>query len=409
MNQVIALIRDGDLRAALVRLWVLSMQRTADNGSVELIQWENARADSEFDAHCKQFCSLLEEGKSVGPILAKAHPLALIRALDEHLALSVPARRPPRLEYEVNGERYWLVRVPALRRSAARAAGQAGNRSSWFRHHAVVPASIQAHGLNLKTRVKQIDAATNARLQILVTERRMRVYVGHFTDGIAIQWETNAGGKGFASGLDDEPMRQTSISAHLQRAAAERADLVIFPELTITPAQRQAVHRWQRDLLDSGNGAPVLVIAGSFHERDQTRQVNRAELIGASGLLLTHEKIRPFGKSQGFAENIASGGTIELAASVLGLIAIPICKDFNDVAGVSWLDIGPDWCLVPSMGGQSSLNAHRAKARELGEIAFGTYSIIANQEVNGTPLAGLVYAKKCETLPGGGSLIELEL
>ena len=407
MDKVLALISAERLRDALVRLWVVADERVANDRALNA--WESGLIPATHDRLRKQFLKLFAEGKSIGPLPAKQDPLALIVALDEHLAHFTPVHRVPRLDHEIDNARYWLVRHFASRRPNARVAGQHGNKSHWFRYHSVIPAEYATRGLRLKVQVREAPATTEARLKVLVAADAIRVFVGHFTDAARLTSEENAGGKKFFTGLTDEGARWTEIERQLDRAVERHADLIVFPELTVLPVHRERIHAWLRQRLDAGEPGPTLIVAGSFHERDKGRRVNRAELAGASGLILTHDKIRPFGKAEGVAENITTGGSIQIAMTSLGLVTIPICKDFNDAAGVDWQLLGPDWCLVPSMGDETSMRAHEGQAQRLGKLHFGTYSVVANQEAAGEPRPGLIFSKACEHVPRGGTVIELKL
>ena len=407
MDKALDDISNGRLRDALVRLWVIAAWRTDDD--FNLNAWERDTIEARFDRLYKNFRKLLNEGKSIGPAQARQEPLALVRALDDHIALDTPALSLKRVEHEVDSVKYWLVRLHAVRRTKAPYARQANNRAAWFICHAVIPANIESRGVSLLVRVRHADALTNERLRSCADEQSVRVYVAHFTDKVGIIWLANGTRKKFAKALTDEPARMVAINAHLESAAKADAHIVVFPELTVTPDQRAAVHRWQRNRFDDGNSGPILMLAGSFHERDSQRHINRAELSGLGVTLLTHIKIRPFGNARGIAEDIASGNTIQMLSTVLGLIAIPICKDFNDVAGVDWFQIGPDWCLVPSMGDDKSLHAHQAQAETLGKVAFSTISAIANQELESAPFPGFVYAGEHMPTATGGALVTVKI
>ena len=385
MKQVIELIRDGALRDALVRLWVLAGRH--ENGDRNQNAWERNTVKVRFDQLAAQFGSLLTHGKSIGPVHAAQEPLALIRVLDSFLA---DEQRAPRklsvIPHRVDGADYWLVRHPLARRNHASMAGQAGpNRQAWFRHHAVIPKSLGGPDASISIAIGEPDSATSMALEKLLSLDSVRIFVAHFVDGVRLDMQKSVADKLFAIGLTQPDIRRASILDMLDRAQASGAHIVVFPELTVIPAHRQLIAEWRLTAQQSA-GAPILIVTGSFHEEVKGRRVNRAELLGLSKPLMTHEKIRPFGKAEGFAEDIASGGKLTLLSTPLGLIAMPICKDYNDVAGgPDWTRIEPDWCLVPSMGDASNVRAHARRAESLWQVVCRAVSAVANQEFDGQP------------------------
>lgn len=84
MERVLELIREQDLRDALVRLWVLASRHNGDDRVLNA--WERNKDESRYQRLAKQFRKLLRQGKPIGPIHAEQEPLALITALDGFLA-----------------------------------------------------------------------------------------------------------------------------------------------------------------------------------------------------------------------------------------------------------------------------------------------------------------------------------
>lgn len=306
-----------------------------------------------------------------------------------------------------DGNNYWLVHIPDRRKNAS-IARQTNNRAAWFRHHAVIPASCPCQsGIPIRIAVVEPDRTTEERLREFGAQSKLRVYLAHFTDHVELTRNISPAGKFFAIGVSDAETRKASIDAHLCVAEKEEADVVIFPELTVIPEHRREIGRRHLKRMDDQQHTPVLILTGSFHEtRQGERKVNRAELFGSSGVLMSHHKIRPFGDAEETAEDIDSGDCLGLLASAIGVIAIPICKDFSDALGVNWAEVGPDWCFVPSMGNQTTIDAHSAQARRLWKILFRTVSLVSNQEVSGEAMPGFACAHEVEHVLAGGGILD---
>lgn len=384
MERVLELIREHDLRDALVRLWVLASRHNGDDRVLNA--WERNKDEIRYQLLATQFRKLLRQGKPIGPIHAEQEPLALITALDGFLAEEQRiSRKVGEIPYQVDGREYWLVRHPLARRSSASMALQANNSSAWFGSHSVIPRLLGDPEAPISIQIAEPDSVTAQALEKILVQDSLRIFVAHFIDGVRLDMQTNAAGKCFALGLSAPDVRSSSILATLDRALTVGAHVVVFPELTVTQEHRKLIARWRIGTRGSTN-APILILSGSFHEEVAGRRVNRAELTGLSGRLMTHEKIRPFGAADGIAEDIASGGTLTLLSTPIGLVAIPICKDFNDVAGApDWTRIQPDWCLVPSMGDERNVRAHVRQAEKLWQVVCRAVSAVANQEFDGQP------------------------
>ncbi len=407
MEQVLAHIAAGNLHEALVRLWVVAGRRRPD-GDLVRNAWERQTQPKRCDLYVRQFRELVSAGSTVGPVRAGEEPLALVLALDAVLAEERAPRRQRSVPVDVDGEEYWLVRTP-LGRLQAPAARQANNPASWFRHHHVIPATLHAFGTTVGVSVRALDRSTHRRFEALRKGISVRVYLAHFVDGVRLETQSNAAAKFFATGQSDESRRTQSVREHLEIAAHEQADFVVFPELTVTASQREEIRSWFRLTLEADGTAPILIVAGSFHERIGARQVNRAYMLGPHRDLLTHTKLRPFGLAGAEAEDITTGDQIDLLATPIGIVAMPICKDFNDVAGIDWVPMGPDWCLVPSMGDGTNVSAHRAQAERLWKVLFRTVSLVGNQEYSGPAVPGFGQSDRYQPASAGGELLVISL
>jgi hypothetical protein len=416
LQKAIFEIQSGDLHGALVRLWAISglRMKSTENEDSDLVLniWERNTRPERRQEYTEQFVQKLSSGKNIPIALVTAEPLALIQALDSFLANQRAPRRKSSVAYSIDGIEYWLVRIPLGPRASAPLSHQANNRAGWFIHHNVIPALLLGRlNTTIKIRIVEPDLATQGRIAELRGTSKIRVYLVHFTDKVELKCTLNPAKKFFADGLSASDIRISSIRAHLKYAYNKDADIIIFPELTVTPEQRREIRIWHLNKLDKQEHVPIFIVAGSFHEiTEDGRKVNRAEMLGASGKqLLFHNKIRPFGFADGRAEDIDSGNCINLLSTAIGIIAMPICKDFNDAAGIDWTEIGPDWCLVPSMGDESNISAHSEQAQKLWKIFFRTISLIANQEFEGDPAPGFVFSKGRMPMLKGGGIIEVPI
>jgi hypothetical protein len=100
------------LRSALVRLWMLASNDQRLNG------WEQNENEKTLAPHRDNFLDQLQQDEvPIGLDAIQAHPLALIRALDDYLASTRPldsqSASTSRSAYviEEGGKGYWLVPV----------------------------------------------------------------------------------------------------------------------------------------------------------------------------------------------------------------------------------------------------------------------------------------------------------
>lgn len=374
MREVVRLLNAGHQHEALVRLWVIATRRKEPDDDLPLNSWERTTRRTRRSALSEKLGAALDDGRDVEPAIVDTEPLALVVALDTFLGLHTPPKGFAAEPYRVDDRAYWLVPLNLGRALAAGIARQAGNSQSWFRHHRVVPAVLPS-GVHVEAQPSR--DVTDARLREVRRTGHVRAYLGHFEDGATL--EPPPAGRFFATGLSDEPARIRNIDRSFARAADERADLVIFPELTVTPAQREAT----KERLRTSEHPPALLVPGSFHEEWNGRKVNTSHILGVDGrTLVVHEKLRSFGEADGTAEDIHAANTVHVLVTPIGCIALAICKDYCDDPGPirDWDALAVDWWLVPSMGAQSTIDAHERRARSLWTVINRAVTLLANQE-----------------------------
>lgn len=386
MERVAQLLSAREYRQALVRLWVLASDRP------ELNRWEQARrADLLFESRVKEFSKDLTNEASIGKERVANAPLALIRALDTWLART-QSRGPAMqgrfdhvsLTFEEKGQRYWLVPVLQQARRQASTTHQAMYLSAWFHHHAVLPCKTKTgQHVNLQPAkgrtAKRLSALWNGQDEAPA----LKVWIAHFEDGAKVTWEPDLRKRGQYRTQDVAPVptRKASVLRTVDTATGEGAHVVVFPEFSIDLAQRKALKQRLRKLADN---APILVLAGSFHEPREGPAYNTAPLLTGKGAsLLTHRKLVLFGDQTLGAEFVEVGDTLHVLLTPIGCMTVLVCKDFIDVdhsLATLLSEVPVDWVLVPSFGDDKTLRAHKAKAKQLALVSVGSSVVVAQTQ-----------------------------
>ncbi|MBI5550659.1 MAG: hypothetical protein HY911_04065 [Desulfobacterales bacterium] len=383
-------IAANQLHKALVSLWDLLLGNIPDFNALEKAALE--LGENKFQAQVKIGADILlaKEPLRARNKLTQMNPLALFQALDHFLYIRYArgrsgAGQPARIECAGHG--YFLRRriVSALQ---PRHASQIGHPHSWLNYHTIVPETI--HGMAIRFRELSAALFSNSGRD----RGFLKLFVAAFSDRVVPQKSPNAGPGWVVAALDDLETRWRTTLSALETAKRDGADVVILPELTICPTLRARVVQW---LIEKPSPPFSLVLPGSFHQafpagpHDATpRSVyNRAVLFSGNGHeVLSHCKYIPYGEKSDF-EGIATGKTIELLETPVGLIAVAVCRDFNEEAmpyNRIWETIAPDLILVPAMGEAASFRAHQRKAESLTRFC-GTTCAVANQHPKGTSTA----------------------
>jgi len=383
MNRVAQLLKNNELRQALVRLWVLG-----SNGP-RLNEWEQARGNGEMlTVEISNFLSDLQH--QVTPSLERIQtaPLALIRALDDFIAhTNSPYSTASRFGCESmtrneDGKAYWLVPVVLQARRGASLNKQPGNLGAWFHRHAVIPART-AHGYRVKISVSQSTVAAGFEALRSGENPALKVWIGHFNDAADVEWTRNDLGYWRTTCVAPQEARNASLMAAITSATEAGANIIVFPEFTLDIEQRAVL---VKHLRRNSNPSLLMVVAGSFHETVADGTFNTAPLYSSDTgeVLLTHRKLRIFGDlEQGEhhgAEQVSLGNAVHVLVTPIGCMTVLICKDFLDVHPTveSLLSEVPvDWVLVPSFGDEKTIRAHKDRAKALAIVKTGTHTVLA--------------------------------
>jgi hypothetical protein len=165
----------------------------------------------------------------------------------------------------------------------------------------------------------------------------------------------------------DDAMVET-ITSVLAEAATAEIDLVVLPELALSP---RSVDHLRAELRNGRGRHPALVAVGITHELfgPGPEVVNEAVLLDGRGTeLLRHRKLVVY---QGLdeagdlkAERLEEGGSISVLATPVGNISLLICRDlFDPRRSDDALRIGYiTWLLVPSLSPSTGPHRERASA-----------------------------------------------
>ena len=370
---------DHSYRQALVRLWLLACQ------DPQLNAWEQQANERTMGPQVQAFMEQLQDGVPVELARIQAHPLALIRALDDYLASTrLPSRQNTPDTYDEGGARHWLVPVTLDARRHASMNLQPARLARWFHRHAVLP-SRTVHGIEvvcLPTRA-QLDSC----LEELAgqTHGQLKVWVAHFDDGSDVVWDQNASpiGNWRSQSVADHATRQASMLQALAQAEQAGAHIVVFPEFTLDLQHRKqlAAH------LRQNPGGLQLVVAGAFHEPTQENTAmayNTAPVLNANGRqLFTHRKLRLFGRSDVGAEFAEVGNRLHVLVSPVGCMTVLICKDFLDEdprVNNLLAEVPVDWVWVPSYGDETTLRLHKKRAKTLAQVSTGSSCAVAQTQ-----------------------------
>lgn len=340
--------------------------------------------------------------------LIQARPLFTLWLLDRSLYQQPPinalAKHPITIFPNGVKQSYWLCRADPDREFPGR--GQITCLRQFHPGHHMVPRQIKQCTINI-TGNRLVGSLFRPLLQDGEQTQaggrvKVRVMIQCFDDDVMPRWQRNKNNRAlYCRELSDPAKRRLSISRILDKAVQSKADILVLPELTVTPDLRLFIQQWlsqhYRLPEDTDPAKPhhniKWVVAGSFHEdgpKDASHNVS-VSYLGNGAPVLRQTKLCPYGRlfsnngdDTSAFEDILPGTSIELVQTDLGLIGTPICLDFcqgspHAVPGQVYMDLGMQFCLVPAMSKRD--NAFDHAAREMHKW-YGTYSSIAMQGVD---------------------------
>jgi hypothetical protein len=172
------------------------------------------------------------------------------------------------------------------------------------------------------------------------------------------------------SGVECDEQMEQMLAQHSEALAAG-CNVLIWPELTVPHSLASRLRGYLTQNALAVREKIDLILPGSWHVRDGTgRMRNRAFVYGGRGEALTaYDKRMKYGFGERGAqrfEAIEPGSRIPVIAFEDRLVAIGVCLDFcYDCDNSAYRALDVDLVLVPSMGPQSTVEAHLRHAREL--------------------------------------------
>jgi hypothetical protein len=285
--------------------------------------------------------------------------------------------------------------VVPVRRDYRLADGRPAQRRG-LRHHAVIPERIGS-------------LAVEIHLHPDVAVRDVGADPVNWTFGAATFPEmtvvtVSTGVGGFR--LADAPANGDEaalVARQVEGAREAGVDILIWPELTMPLRRLELLRARLADAPLSGGRIP-LVVAGSWHVLREAafdvpegpeveagggaeQYVNRSEvMLGYGEFLLSYDKRRrfPFG---GMMEDIHAGRKLPVIVMEDRLVGIAICRDnCDDTATETYGDLPLDLVIVPSMGAESTVEAHERHAKGQ-RSRQGTVTVVVQQNlaVDGAP------------------------
>ncbi|GGF53611.1 hypothetical protein [Mameliella alba] len=196
--------------------------------------------------------------------------------------------------------------------------------------------------------------------------------------------EINAPGNFIVTGLTADPQQEQAVTDQCREAVAAGCDTLVWPELTMPPDRVEQVRRLLRDKPLDGD-RPAVVVAGSWHVEGDKRFRNRGEVLDGRGeRILCFDKCLAYmerGTSEGGAEDIEPGETVQLLLAEDELIVFMICLDFCHVNRLALLEAcDASLVIVPSMGEGSTIREHTARAAVL-QTTNNTRTVVVQQRL----------------------------
>jgi predicted amidohydrolase len=221
-------------------------------------------------------------------------------------------------------------------------------------------------------------------------------------DVTEFHWEPidTTGDLRFRVSLRDERAALDAALHALETAAADRCDVVVFPELCFTPEGQKALGNAIAGVSSRHGGYPWLVVAGTAHTPLGFGDFhNRAVMFDSSGREILHynkmhayrmsarEQTR-YALSDVFnqvdrTEDISEGVVVSLAETPIGRVGILICEDLSHTYVYTPVvqRLAIDWLLVPVLDG-SQVNGRwtQTRAQTYADLGAGVL-VVTSQSI----------------------------
>lgn len=313
-------------------------------------------------------------------------PLYGLWLLDRFLrSRTLPGRTSAQpVDVNVSGQEqvFWLVRKNPLRVLDIKAVKKCADTWRFHPGHGVIPQFVKGTEIKIET----LESTTADRLAEHVSVDHLRIHYSHFADTSRLEsaYKAPSATGLLYSGIDKEEERKAKIIASLDEALHKGAHIVVFPELTVTPALHRCIVDW---LAANEAEAHTIswIVAGSFHEPctdNPKKWMNRSYSFGYYGNEIhKHTKITKYGEAKSGYEDIKTWRDVWLVETPIGLFATPICLDYCNAdnkspAAGTFSNLFVDLFLVPAMDEKDS--AHKRQAIDLKRFG-GSRSVVAIQ------------------------------
>jgi hypothetical protein len=241
--------RRREYKCALVRLWHLAGQAVAGGGT-RLDQWFESGRNELATQRIEEY--FLFGQPSIGLTDLRARPTDVIRCLDQRIA-EERKKSVRSAAFEVDRQRYFLV--PCSPHGGFEQQ-QPVRFAAYMRHHRII-ADPLLPGVRAIIRDLAGFPALQQELQVIAEDPRQALVVGLglFNDGHRPEGDCRAVEDDrqtiFFRGTSGDAERLASAREQIDAAEAAGVEVLLFPELTLSPANQQALadellQRWQR-------------------------------------------------------------------------------------------------------------------------------------------------------------------
>lgn len=207
---------------------------------------------------------------------------------------------------------------------------------------------------------------------------------------------TPANGIKFNAIKTNEHQHQAIVIEQLQSSALEECFTIAWPELSVPTTLREHIEAHLLENYATGNAFsfPDIIVPGSWHEPHHGKFRNISRIYDRFGIeRAAHSKIVPYFDGHWGDEDIHSGERLPVFVTDDFVVGFAICKDFCGYSNppLPYLELNADFIIVPSMGDEKTLNAHR-KVADFLKVQSGGRAFIIQQALpsSNKTLAGYV-------------------